>query len=472
MPSNTRLIDSAGTAYYLSGPGTPYSGTGTPWTAQATSPIELSMNEKTGQSYTPKAPERVEIYGGGPPFRVGSDLISRGYGNVTEEFGLQVRGSTHDDAVAVVRLIKRVLKQATRTRPVVLAYQPNGATNVLYFEIYGGTMQESPSFTNEEAGVTPKLIRATVTWVRSPFGSHLKAAGTQPETLLSAYTIGNSPTTSPSNLVSMGTSGSGDLITEGSPTYIRMGQITTALNDAVIWLASVAARQTTALGGAASTTSTTGATLAAPSGITFSSISSNPLLQLMLFVRVASMDAIAQIRVEVLSTSGVLFYTSNWISRDSFATTGSLLYMGSVDFSRLVRSGFTVQLNFIIFIRSVTGGVANINATYIEYLEGDSICKIKGGVNILSTGDRMHLDQYQGITGSVTTPLAATAYVAASTKATSPAPSVLTGIAPLYISGRSLWIGWEGRSTGHSTSAQMALDLYHAPQYETLRGNG
>src|SRR5688572_15972341 len=113
----------------------PWNGTGQPWDTQATSPFKISMNDATGGMYTPTAAAPVDIYSGGPPFRVGSDLAFRSYENVSETIGVQAYATTHDNAVALMRLLKRTLSAALASGPPVLVYQPDGASQAIQFQI-------------------------------------------------------------------------------------------------------------------------------------------------------------------------------------------------------------------------------------------------------------------------------------------------------------------------------------------------
>jgi hypothetical protein len=151
MAINIWLI-SGGANYHLAGGSalqTPYSGSGTPWTAQTTSPYELSLNDATGNIWVPLAAPAQAIYGGGPPFRIGQSLVTKSWANVTETVGVQLRATTHNNAVFLLRQLRQILNTALYSVPCVLAVQPDGSTNIAYYEIYNADIQELPNYVYE-----------------------------------------------------------------------------------------------------------------------------------------------------------------------------------------------------------------------------------------------------------------------------------------------------------------------------------
>ena len=221
MGTSNIWIISGGTDYYLSGTGkdlNAYTGSGTPWTARATTPYSLSINEST-PTWTPTAAPSAPVLRGGPPLSglSGSRLLDRGFDSVQEPVGIQCYGTTHDNAVALVQQLRKILN-AVDGQPPILAVQPDSSTNIAYYQIFYADVQETPAFIGEEASNTTKEARCTVTWLRTPFGGLLSAG----EASLSSGTMTNTGTGGSANLRALSTGLSGDLINEGQPMNTRV----------------------------------------------------------------------------------------------------------------------------------------------------------------------------------------------------------------------------------------------------------
>jgi hypothetical protein len=241
---NTIWIISGGTNYYLSGGAntqTVYAGSGTPWTSEATSPYELSLNDATPIWIPTPAPANV-LYSGGPPFAIGRQPAYRSFDTITEQVGIQMRATTKDNAIALLRQLRKALNPSAL--PAVLAV--TGGTNTGYTEIYSADVTERPSYLSEPDGI----FRAVITWTRAPFFGLLSAG----EMLVNAVTMNNTGTGTPDNVESLGT-GSGDLINEGSPLNISLTPGSGTIGQ--LYAASVLSRTYTTSGAAAYSTSAT-----------------------------------------------------------------------------------------------------------------------------------------------------------------------------------------------------------------------
>src|SRR5262249_27246940 len=140
-----------------------------------------------------------------------------------------------------------------------LIVTPQGATNIMYAEIYSATVQEDVTWLNPTGGFGE--FHATITWTRSPFFGMVSAG----ETLLNGVTFTNTGTGVNNNTQAFAT-GSGDLIYEGQPLNIFTNVY--SQTAARFYLGSVKSRTyDTTSAGAYSTTSTTGVNVAGASEI-------------------------------------------------------------------------------------------------------------------------------------------------------------------------------------------------------------
>src|SRR5512138_3694303 len=136
----TVTIAAAGTTWHLNNSsGTPT--TGGAATAAATTPFML-----VDDGWSVSAPTPETIWSGGPPFRNGSTPILQSYGNVTESFALVCAGSSHDNTASLIRTLSQLLGTALFAAPCVLGIQPNGATNMMFAEVYRAIVQPTTNY--------------------------------------------------------------------------------------------------------------------------------------------------------------------------------------------------------------------------------------------------------------------------------------------------------------------------------------
>lgn len=476
MANQSRLV-SGGTNYYLEGGGK-YTGSGTPWTSVSTSPYSYAMNDVAGSVYTPMAAQRQEVYGGGPPFRNGQTLIYDTYGNVTETLTIQCRGSSHDNAVFLLQQLRRILNTALFSTPCVLAYQPNGATNAVYFEIYGADVQEDPRFTNQEAGAGAAgnaLVRAVVTWRRSPHGTLL----TTGETVLSALTFTNTGTGANNNTQAF-SAGSGDMLYEGQPLNISIkpGNNTTGVRRT--YLGSVLSRTYSTTGaGALSTTNTSGAGLANLATWAITSKLTNAAVRARVMLRFSTAPtANLQMRLNVYLTSSAYDqFNTPWVSATEPFTSDQhkLVDMGSFPID-LVRQNGVVTTPTISAItlegRSTDGLTASATLTYSEYLLYYDWCRIDTLNAYNADGvDTLYIDQYRETSGEPCTPWPnGEAFVSEASSGFLIRGDV-RGRLPRYFSGASLYVAWVNTSGNHTTSHTATVSARVSPLWKTLRGS-
>lgn len=469
MANQSRLI-SGGTNYYLEGGGK-YTGSGTPWTAVGTSPYAIGMNDTAGTTYTPLAAQRQEVYGGGPPFRNGQTLIYDSYGNVTETVTIQCRATNHDNAVALLRQLRQILNTALFSTPCQLVIQPNGASNAVYFDIYGADVQEDARFINQEAGAAAAnnaLIRAVVTWRRSPHGGLLSAG----ETLVNAASIRNVGTGSPDNIEAYST-GSGEMINEGSPLNIKFTPTTAASDPSRIYLASIAGHTYDASLSANSTTSST----------TFSSLDSTSASVSSLFVarglkvrvigRFSAMTANAEVRLYYGVGAAPAQYTKGVIPNSAVAQLVDFGPLTIVDrFLPSVTTGDSVYLQ--VQVRSTSGAGVNVTIDSLDTLYYYDFCAIRvlDGSMDVSGSEYLYLDSFVVKTGYPALPrFPAQAWVYTSSNTVNQLCE-LRGTPIRYFAGSSLYAAWGDRLVAHATTQAATVSAFHAPLYKTLRGAG
>lgn len=466
MAAQSRLI-SGGVNYYIEG-GAQYAGTGTPWTVVSTSPYQYAMNETAGgKNYTPRASPRQEVYGGGPPFHDGSQLLYDAYGNVMETITIQCRASTYDNAVALLIQLRQILNTALAGTPCILAFQPNGASNPVYFEIYGADVVEDQRFTNDEAKAAASghaLIRAVVTWRRSPQGGRLSTG----ETLINAVTFTNNGTGT--NNTKAFAAGGGDLINEGSPLNVKWVPGPTFADQ--LWMASVVERINTSLTSATQTTASTAGVATITTSVSLTNQPyANSTVKGRVLVGFSTLNSITQVRVLVYpnSTAGNPIYTSPWITPLIFGTS-TLIDFGAFDMSALRATNFSGNIvNVVIWMRSTTGGTASLNL-----------------------GDLQVIPYYTwGIVQATTSNFNSETVQVASFKERTNAPAVvisppivgssaggtnldkihlLRGSPPRYYAGASLFLAWLSNSGNYGSTFTAAVTVTHAPQWLTLRG--
>jgi len=462
MPSEIYLIDADGARIYLSGVGRTYTGVGTPWTAQNTSPFKLSMNEVTGNIWTPTAPEPIPIWNGGPPFALGGDLAYQGYDNVSEVVGLQGYAGLFDDAMGLGRLLRRTFGQAIARRPVILAVLPDGGSATVYFEILSARVQELPALINQEARRRePKIVRWAISWVRRPFGGALGGGAT----LINAVTVGNTGTGSPANISSLGAAARGDLITAGGPLNVRA--LLPAGVPRELLIGTVAGRTYTANTSSLVTSSTTGVVAATFDALDLSPFLTNSGLSLRIMLRATNVSTNLQVRVRAYAVNtNTPIYTSPWISATTAAASNVLLDMGGCRLPQIYRTSGTLSFTTAVTVdvRSTTGAATTGALGYVEGISAHTWAI----ASRWDTSGTTSIARFVELSGLPALPIPQRAESLAGTYY---GPESLRGVAPLYLPGTSLYLAWRAPGTNvHVTSETATLTVTHAPLYHTLRG--
>lgn len=457
-------VGTEGTAYtiHLAGSGTSYTGSGTPWTSQSTSPYVLSMNGVTGSIWTPTAPPLVDILSGTPPFADGATPVFRGYGNRTETIGIQMYASSYDNAVDLLVRLRLALSPGLTTYAPSITVRYNGATNTIGFSVVSGTVQELPDFVNQEAGASPRILRATMTLVLRPMGYKDAAL------INNASTMNNSGTSAPTNLRAFGTL-TAETIYEGAPLNLIMD--TGATSFSRMYLASAIGRVYTTTGAATYTTSSTSG--AVSSNVVTDSTAGNYINRYSArcrFLVHASVAATAQFRLEVAfaTTSTAPFYTSPWIS--STGGVAQLIDCGSVAINALRSSLAFSTANFVVSIRyrSLSGASVSTVVTSWQFLYYYDFCIVNPNYAAGNIGTAIAIDTFADNTGSGTR--SPRCYTVSGTDATGVVD--MRGTPPRYYAGCSLFAAYLTGTTGLYTVANtMTATVRGLTQYRTLKGS-
>lgn len=263
MSKNTTVITAFGVDIFISGGAstqTVYNGSGTPWTLETTTPFELGWAVPGGEPYSPKPPEPIPYLNGSPPFSLARITRAIGYDVVTESFGVQMRATSKDNAVALLRLLRNAISAAVGNYSGTVPYLGiKGGTSYAYYHLLAGTVTETADHVKEAASDSsnPYVIRAVVTWTRSGLGARISG-----ETLINGTSWANAGTGTPDNMESLGT-GAGDMVYEGGPLNITVRTSNSGGGDPVRRVIMASVYQRTYVGLSASNTwSTSGTTYA------------------------------------------------------------------------------------------------------------------------------------------------------------------------------------------------------------------
>lgn len=455
---NTVWLISGGTNYYLSGGAagqTSYAGSGTPWTAEATSPYELSLNDAV-PIWVPAPAAANTIYSGGPPFANGRAPVYRSYDNVTEQVGVQLRATSKDNAIFLLRQLRQVLNTALYSVPCVLAV--TGGTNTGYTEIYSADVPETPSYLVEPDGV----FRATITWTRAPFFGISSLS-----TLINGTSFTNNGTNNTASLGAL----TGDLIYEGQPLNIKIAESNTPFDGRNFYLATYDTHTKTTVNNAAGPT--TGSSSFTSSTLNVDNIQTNDRLKLRVLARFKTLTnpGKMQFRVTVQTEGQGRIGLSGWIGPDSSWST-PLLDFGGFDLG-LIRSPLasTAKVVLSFEVRS-TDGTTSVTATldYNEILLYYDFARAVSNTAVGSASFYQQLIAARARSGGGWLPVFPRLYTADASADRVYEAGVVRGTAPRAYSGASLFLAWTNANDNHTTTAAAAVTAKMAPLYATIRG--
>lgn len=443
--------------------GTPYNGSGTPWTGASTTPFELAMNEKTGPAWSARSAEPKTIYGGGAPFRSGSSLYQVTYENVTEQIPVQIRAtagngnSALDNAIIALQAVRRTLKAAP-VDSVPMSFQPNGAAQFTHYAVYDGEIVESASFINEEAG--RGIMRCMMTITRSYVGGWASSG----ETLINAATFGNIGTGSPSNAVAYG-AGSGDMIYEGQPLNIDVTLPSIASEAGVYGQFMAASVYSRSYGTASfSQTNASAASIQSVALTTFNAtpIATNPALKPRVLIHMTTYTN-TQLQLRVQDVFGNTAYTSPWVR-----SVYPLFDMGTFTIpARPTTNSTTFTYSIYLYVRSADGTNTYTYALnsfqYLLYYDFLSITQD------ISNRTSLKLNTFPEVTNFVCLPYRPRAYTSTDTTWLS-----TVGTFPRYWAASNLFLAWQyysstGNTYKYNTAQTATVTATHAPLYRSLR---
>lgn len=482
MTANIYLI-SGGTNYYISLDGaarTYYSGSGTPWTTQSTTPYDIAMNDVTGQRWTPQNSPRQEVYGGGPPFRNGQSLIYTSYGNVIETIPLQIYATSHDNAVTLLQQLRRILNTALYSTPCILAVKPDGSTNTVYYDIYGADVQEDARFINDESQPfqSPQskgVLRTVITLRRSPHGALITAG----ETVLNALTFTNTGTGANNNTQAM-SAASGDLIYEGQPLNISIKPASAGTSVRRMLLGSVLNRtySTTGAGAGSNSSTTVPTTFNTLANWTLTDKLTNAGIKPRIVLRFStapSHNCLLRLAINYAASSANTFYTP-WVSavEPLQDERHQLVDMGTFPIDIVRRNGvLTAPATTSIILQGLSDDGISATATlgYSEYIWYYDWARIDTLFSFSANGThQLNIDQFPEATGVPATPWPDPGAIVSASSSSAIEIGDVRGRLPRHFSGASLYLGWINTSGNHTTSHTATVSARVSPQWNTLRG--
>lgn len=432
-----RIIGQSGTTiYFAHGHATPWNGSsGTPWTNPSTTPIRIGMNEVTGQLWTPQESAPTDVYMGDLP--VPRSYTS--YPRVIDSIPLQIYATNHNAAVAVLRVLKNELRSVAYRIPAVLVFQPDGATNPIYAEIYSARFEINPLFINNENG--RNILRCVMYIERSPFFVLRGSISTLFDT-----TWNNGSTQA---YIS---DQRGDLTYEGQPINLELTPLG-GTRIASLFLASCKTPITTTTGAGSKTVGNSTITI---------SLSSNPWhndyrLRMRVLQRYTGIsNATVQIYVEGVGYS----------DRITIASGSRLIDFGDFP-TTILRDSINPRLSITLHV--LAGSLTLAETLFIPYYDWASISDIPS-----QNGEIITLSSFvqQLSMARIALPLLApTAFLLRSdgTNYTN-IPLRIVGSAPRLYPDARLFIAWHTSATSYSTSNQLTLFSGYSPLYLSYRG--
>jgi hypothetical protein len=447
-------IVTIGTVHLVNSSGTPTPG-GDP-TVVSTTPFAIR------RGWTLTAPEPQNVWGGGPPFVSGRQLAYLSYDNVVERIPISIAGSSHENALVQLQLLKRTLSQ----RPVLLTMREASASALFYTEIYSGYLRE---VTEQQSGFEAwegwNDIDAELILTRAPF---FGATGLQ--TLINAATFTNVGTGANNNTQALGTL-FGDLIYEGQPLNVKFGRPTTT-TTLDVYLGIVASRTYLANAGTGSTTGTVTLT-PTPAAFDVTAVRGNPNLKVRVIARTASISNGAQLLMRYAAMGRQTLGPWVLVGGASGTSYVDLGYISPTVFQTPLPT--TVDLDLQFDIKSADG-TTTVGTTldYIEVLLYYTWCKITPYGGSLIAGQAIQTIMAQNRNTALAWLPQNPPLVQTITTATS--KPVFTGTSigrlPVGISGASLYAAWvTGGTNAHLKTDTTTITVTFAQLYTTLRGN-
>jgi len=418
---------------------------------------ELSMNDATGQRYTPLAPTPITLATGGPPFTPGRYPVWMQYDNVVESFGVQVRGASRDTIVANVRAIRQPLA-ACRWKPQLLQWTPNGHTDTLRGAVMSGSLQELPAFLNEEDG--RGMARCVITWERWPFWYSPTS-----ETIVNAVTYTNTGG-SGGNVEDLPATLKGDYGGHGQPMNVFFSGGDVAVAAALrMYVATTSNPGFLNRNDSLITSSTSWADAGSASTLA----TGEPDLPYRLLMRVASPDADLALRciVRIGSASGPIIWTTGaWrpgASTAAYYDFGFFRIPPQFD-----RASYDQDLYITPQFRSHSGSATTGTLDFLECPRYYTFARIDTRVTP-GSNQVLVIESFPDSFGVTGLPHQQPfAFMTDSTKILQ--NCTVRGTLPLAISGGDLWCAWTSGGV-HDVADSITVSATSLPLYAAMRGN-
>lgn len=488
------LYDGSATLYYLSGTKvTAYAGSGTPWTSNTTTPFRLAVNDEA-PSFTPQIAPAPAVR---DPLAamLASPALGLDADPVVQQFSLYMYATTVPNVVALLSLFRQVLGATSYVRPLRLLVTSENVTYPAVYYVYGGDVQESPSYI-VEGGSSVVMLRCTVTIVRSPFGSRYISPDAI-ETLINAATLGNVGTGTPDNLEDY-SAGVGDLITEGSPLNFHMRPTNTGNHVVKMWLATIDSRDYASTSNTWSTSGTSfdmSSTAASGSDvvptaalINLSTLMNNPRLKCRIITILSttftgSPEFKFRIEMGTSINANAYVYTPAIPLADTIFTSANkfVLDSGPIPFQITPMNLFTGTLtqSISLLVRSTDGGATTGTLASTEVLYYYDFCEITMGQGWGTTGTTdytLMAARFLHLNTTHPPQLIAPQAALVNTRSSNAIYEFcqIRGTLPRYYVNSSFWfkaISILASTMSVETARTFTVTAYHSPLYKTLRGS-
>jgi hypothetical protein len=136
---------------------TPYDGTGTPWIDPFTSPIEIAMNEKTGEFFRVQSITPEPILSGSTPRAINFSVVDTALPLRTISIPLQLHATSKRN---LILLRRQVVRSFRASNPELgIDYESESVR----IPIYSGVFQDDGAYWNNEAFTNKHMMRGILT---------------------------------------------------------------------------------------------------------------------------------------------------------------------------------------------------------------------------------------------------------------------------------------------------------------------
>lgn len=415
-----------------------------PWQHPNTTPLEIGMNSATGQLWTPSESVPISVFAGSLPLP--RSFLS--YPMVVDPMPIQIRANSHNLAVAALQYLKNQLRSVSYRFPAKLAFQPDGASEVAYTDIYGVRFDVNPLFINDENG--QGLLRCVMHLDRAPLFSNLGAANSLFDTTHTNMATLAYPTVQ-----------EGDLLYEGQPINIRITPDT--FRESSFYVASCKTPISTTNGAASVTTG----------GFTTTTITNNNpwALNQRLRMRVLQRLSTTATAVVQLEVDGIGWSERFTINPNAVNPSSILLDFGDfpADILRIQDNGVR---EIIIRLHVISGSVSLVSTVLVPYYEWATVLDVNGRngetLDVCIQSFREESMYASAQNKRPTLPLDADkAFIIKA--GDEYVPVRIVGTVPRLYPNARLLVGWNKKNE-FNPSDQIDLEATYAPLYLSFRG--